>query len=249
MPVKLPNIELAEREPLAAEIARKLLGYLFSGEIGPGERLPSERQLAQSLGVGRSAVREALKALGFLGMLESRHGGGTYLKGTVSELLPQVVEWGLLLREPNMLDLVEARRHIEVVVAGLAAQRRDQQAIKELRGLLHTMAASSADPERFVEADMGFHLSLAKASGNSVLNDVLASIQSLLRAWIRRVIQAAGETGSSYEEHVPIFEAVESGEPEAARAAMTRHMEGASVRLMRTLQDSGGTPTQRELRG
>ena len=78
------------------EIARRLLDYFLSGEVEPGERIPSERRLAESLGVGRSLVREALKSLHLLGLLEVRQGDGTYLKRTDSELLPQVIEWGLL---------------------------------------------------------------------------------------------------------------------------------------------------------
>jgi GntR family transcriptional repressor for pyruvate dehydrogenase complex len=249
MAAKPPNLELVDREPLTAEIARKLLGYLLSGDIELGERLPSERQLAQSMGVGRSAVREALKALGFLGLVEARQGGGTYFRNSGSDILPQVVEWGLLLHEPHMLDLVEARGHIEVVVAGLAAERRDEQALEELRELLGVMREAGDDTKRFVEADANFHMRLAKAAENNVLSSVVMSIQSLMRVWIRRVIEAAGETNSSYLEHVPIFDSVERRDAAQARAAMGRHLDAATARLMRTLQDDNvaeSTPVERD---
>lgn len=219
------------------EVTRRLLDYFLSGELQAGARIPSERQLADSLGVGRSLVREALKSLHLLGLLEVRQGDGTFLKRTDSELLPQVIEWGLLLGERSTLDLVEARMHLEVVVAGLAAERRDDQDLDDLRGLLEAMRASD-DPARFVEADIGFHLRVAQAAGNAVLSDLLSGIRSLLRVWIRRVVEAAGETRPSYEQHVPIFEAIERGDREAAAAAMAAHMEGASARLQRTIHTS-----------
>ena len=238
MATGLPRIDLSSRETLTMEIARRLLDYFLSGEVEPGERIPSERRLAESLGVGRSLVREALKSLHLLGLLDVRQGDGTYLKRTDSELLPQVIEWGLLLGEKPALDLVEAREHLEVVVAGLAAERRDDQALDDLRGLLAEMQASSGDPVRFVEADVGFHLRVAEAAGNVVLSDMLNGVRALLRVWIRRVIEAAGETGPSYQEHLPIFEAIERGDGEAAAAAMAVHMAGASARLKASISSS-----------
>jgi GntR family transcriptional regulator, transcriptional repressor for pyruvate dehydrogenase complex len=238
MATGLPRIDLSSRETLTMEIARRLLDYFLSGEVEPGERIPSERRLAESLGVGRSLVREALKSLHVLGLLEVRQGDGTYLKRTDSELLPQVIEWGLLLGERPALDLVEARAHLEVVVAGLAAERRDAQAVDDLRGLLTAMRESGDDPARFVEADVGFHLRVAEAAGNVVLNDMLNGVRALLRVWIRRVIEAAGETGPSYADHLPIFEAIERGDKPAAITAMTAHMEGASARLKATISQS-----------
>src|SRR5215211_2840531 len=178
MATGLSRIDLSSRETLTMEVARRLLDYFLSGEVEPGMRIPSERRLAESLGVGRSLVREALKSLHVLGLLEVRQGDGTYLKRTDSELLPQVIEWGLLLGERPALDLVEARAHLEVVVAGLAAERRDEQALDDLRGLLKTMRESSGDPVRFVEADVGFHLRVAEAAGNVVLNDMLNGIRA-----------------------------------------------------------------------
>ena len=238
MATGLPRIDLSSRETVTMEVARRLLDYFLSGEFAPGGRIPSERRLAESLGVGRSLVREALKSLHLLGLLEVRQGDGTYLKRTDSELLPQVIEWGLLLGERPALDLVEARAHLEVVVAGLAAERRDAQALDDLRGLLAAMRQSSGNPLQFVEADVGFHLRVAEAAGNVVLSDMLSGVQALLRVWIRRVVEAAGRTGPSYEEHVPIFEAIERGDRAAATAAMAAHMDGASARLKATISQS-----------
>ena len=160
-----------------------------------------------------------------------------------------MIEWGLLLGERPALDLVEARAHLEVVVAGLAAERRDTQALDDLRGLLTAMRESSDNPLQFVEADVGFHLRVAEAAGNVVLSDMLNGVRALLRVWIRRVVEAAGTTGPSYEDHVPIFEAIERGDSAAATAAMAAHMEGASARLKATIEQSAwskATPERTE---
>lgn len=243
MTAELPRFELSEREDLPREIARKLADYIFSERLAPGSRMPSERQLAEALGVGRSAVREALKSLGLLGLVEVRQGAGTYLKRPDSDLLPRVIEWGLLLGERRTLDLVEARQHVEAVVARLAAERRDAADLERLESALLTMGAAAGSAESFVEADVAFHLAVARAAKNSVLSDVLNSIASLLEVWIRRVIIDRGETDSSYQEHVPIFDAIRCRDADAAGAAMTAHMEAAAARLRRTFDAEDTTPS------
>jgi GntR family transcriptional repressor for pyruvate dehydrogenase complex len=235
--VPLPNVEPIRREPLAAEVARRLVDYLLSGGVAPGARIPSERQLAEAFGVGRSAVREAIAALTLIGLIEVRHGDGTYLKRPDSPLLPQVVEWGLLLGEQRTADLVEARQMIEIDIVGLAAARRTEAHLAELGRALGRMeweARDGGDPAAFVEADVEFHLRLAEAAGNSALRDVLTSIQALLRAWIGRVI-AEGHRDVSYAEHVPIFVAVRECDAPAAERAMDVHMHSAAHRLQAAL--------------
>jgi GntR family transcriptional repressor for pyruvate dehydrogenase complex len=236
----LAGIAPIRREPLATEIARRLVEYLLSGQVGPGQRMPSERQLAQAFGVGRSAMREAIKSLSLIGLVEVRHGDGTYLRRTDDSLLPQVIEWGLLLGEPRTRDLVEARQKIESVIAGLAAERRSEDDLAELRRLLARMeqqAEPGGDADAFVEADVGFHLRLADAARNTALRDVLAGVQALLRVWISRVI-AAGHREISYREHVPILDAVARGDPMGAQAAMEAHMASAAGRLEQALADA-----------
>ncbi|MGH2615809.1 MAG: FadR/GntR family transcriptional regulator [Thermomicrobiales bacterium] len=233
----LPNVAPIRREPLAAEVARRLVDYLLSGGIEPGGRMPSERQLAEAFGVGRSAVREAIAALTLIGLIEVRHGDGTYLKRPDSPLLPQVVEWGLLLGEQRTIDLVEARQLIEVDIAGLAAQRRTEEDLVDLSRILARMeweARDGAEAKAFVDADVEFHLRLAEAARNSALRDVLTSIQALLRAWIGRVI-AQGYRELSYAEHVPILEAVRAQDARAAEEAMDAHLRSAARRLQETL--------------
>ncbi|MBX3031855.1 MAG: FadR family transcriptional regulator [Chloroflexi bacterium] len=229
------------RESVTTEVARKLLDYLLAGRFQPGQRLPGERQLAEALGVGRSVVREALKSLTLLGLIEVRQGSGTYLKSAESDLLPQVVEWGLLLGAKRTRDLVEARRHLEVVVAGLAAQRRDADALADLEAQVARMrAADPDDPDAFVAADVAFHLRIADAAGNETLYQVMASVRALLQVWISRVMRGADARFlETAHEHELIYEAIRDQDDAAARSAMEAHMESAYIRLGSTLTDDG----------
>jgi GntR family transcriptional repressor for pyruvate dehydrogenase complex len=234
---KLTNIDPIKRESLATQIARRLVEFIISGEIEPGERMPSERQLAEAFGVGRSAMREALKSLSLIGLIDGRQGDGPDLKRADAALLPQIIEWGLLIGEQRTLDLVEARQYIEIDIAELAALRRTDADLVELERIIQRMERSANDYTAFVEADVDFHLKLAEAARNSVLRDIHSSIQALLRAWIGRVIHAADSTSPSFEEHPPILDAVRAGDPERAKQAMESHMVSAAGRLAVTLRE------------
>ena len=118
---RLAPLQTIEPVSAVSAVTRRLLDFFTSGEIAAGDRLPAERQLAAQLGVGRSAVREALAALELLGIVSVRPGSGTYLKGSVSELLPQTLSWGLWLGEPKTVELIQVRQVLEVQVARLAA--------------------------------------------------------------------------------------------------------------------------------
>lgn len=241
MAARLPQFELDRRESANTELTRKLLDYLLSGELTPGQKIPPERALAEALGVGRAAVRHAIKSLSLLGLLEQRQGDGTYLSRTESDLLPRVIEWGLLLGERHLDDLVEARHHLEIVLAGLAAERRSAEELEALRAAFAAMAAAT-DAESYVEADIAFHLQIAAASHNSALAGILENVQSLLRVWARRVIEAAGETSTSLTMHRRVLRAIEQRDAEAARQTMEAHMARAGRRLRATLTEFAEEP-------
>jgi GntR family transcriptional regulator, transcriptional repressor for pyruvate dehydrogenase complex len=230
MAANLSRIELPPREPLGSEVARRLLDYLLSGAVAPGNRIPSERQLAESLGVNRPAVREAIRALGFLGLLEVRQGSGTYFRGPDQELLYRLFEWTLLFGDGKARDLLETRADLEVAACGRAAERRSEDDVAALGELLERMRVS--DQESFPDADLAFHSRIAVMAGNVVLRDMLASIRTVIRGWVERNIRAAGTTRIAYRDHVPIYQAIVAGDAEAARAAMAAHMRAAIGRLL-----------------
>jgi GntR family transcriptional repressor for pyruvate dehydrogenase complex len=233
----LPRFAMSPREPANVELTRKMLDYLLSGEFKAGQRIPSERQLAEALGVGRSAVRETVKSLSLLGLIEQRPGDGTYLTKSNSDLLPRVIEWGLLLGERRVHELIEIRHHLEIILAGLAAERRTQDQLQRMQTLIAEMTDAGDDYPRYVEADIAFHLEIAAASGNAGLAGILESVQSLLRVWATRVISAAKETKTSLAMHIAILEAIEKQDADGTRAAMTAHMDRAGRRLRATIAE------------
>jgi len=219
-------------------VARRLLAQLQSDDLRPGDRLPAERQLAASLGVGRGAVREVLAALELLGVVDSRHGSGTYLTDNPSMLLPQVVEWGLLLQRPQTLQLIEARRHLETSLAGIAAAHRDVEGLLRLREQFDRMAKHAADDDvdGFVEADADFHLEVARMSRNEVMGGMLQSVSSLLRVWMSHAVRVDdGQQEATLAEHGAVVEAIAAGQPSAAERAMRTHVRNAESRLLRSL--------------
>lgn len=230
-------------------VARRLLDVLLSGEFAVGDRLPPERELAASLEVGRSAVREATQALAMLGLVEVRQGAGTYVRGTTSDLLPKTLEWGLLLGDRGTRDLVETRICIEVEVARLAAERCSTDELADLEALVTQMRASVDDgpealveddgPETLVELGLAFHLALAAAAHNEVLAGLLESLSELLRAWTRRL--RTGGTGTAamsvrIDQHDAVLDACRRGDPDAAGTAMRTHLQSSLERLEETLQ-------------
>ncbi|MER6090480.1 FadR/GntR family transcriptional regulator [Streptomyces bluensis] len=226
----LARIEREEPQAPAVEVARRLLDHLLtSGRLRAGDRLPPERQLAETFGVGRSAVREALKSLSLLGLLEIRQGDGTYVRGATSDLLPQVLEWGLMLGDHTMDELLEARACVEVDLAELAALRRTDNDVTALEAHLARMAAEHDDPERYLEADLAFHRALAQASHNSALAGLQARLETLVAVWIRQNIRKPGE--GRLGEHEAVLKAVRARNARAARAAMHAHMDSATRRL------------------
>jgi len=234
----LGPVDFAHRETISTEIARRLLAYILAGNVRPGEKIPSERNLAELLGVGRSIVREALKSLTLLGLVEVRQGDGTYLRSSESDLLPQSIEWGLLLGQKRTKDIVEARRYLEVILAGLAAQRRDDADLDELNRLVGEMR-DATDAASFVTADIAFHLRVAQTARNESLTQIMTSIRSLLRVWITRVMEAAESFQPSIDEHVAVYDAIRGGDPMAARLAMEAHMDDAVGRLEAIVKKSG----------
>jgi GntR family transcriptional repressor for pyruvate dehydrogenase complex len=228
---------VGRREPPSVELTRLLLEYLLSGRFQPGDRIPSERQLSESLSVGRSAVRDALRPLTAFGLLETRIGDGTYLSDPQTNLLPRLIEWGMLVQEQQVLDLIEVRWHMEVVTVRLAAERRNEKDVADLREALAALAAAE-NPEDFSRLDTAFHLRIAEASGNTVLFAMLDRLQTLLRVWILRIQKTSPRLKATYDDHVPIMDAIAAGDPELAAAAMAAHLTGATERLRATFENA-----------
>lgn len=232
----LTDFEPIQAESLDAQLSRQLLDHLLSGSVAAGERLPSERVLAETLGVSRQSVRNSVKSLSSLGIIETRAGSGSYLVAQQSTLLPRVIEWGVLLSQSWATDLIDARCELEILLAGMAANRRTEQGMDAIRQAYSAMVAAADDYPAYAQADAQFHIAVAEAGRNSTLAGVLRNVRTMMHAWTVRVITAAGETETSLPLHEAILLAVERQDSDAARMAMSRHMERAVRRLHESQQ-------------
>jgi GntR family transcriptional repressor for pyruvate dehydrogenase complex len=228
------------RESSVSEVAKRLLDHLSAGDIRPGTRLPAERQLAEALGVARSSVRGALSALDVLGIIEIRPGSGSYVREGTSEFLPRAINWGLMLGQRRTQDLVEVRTYLEAVSARLAAERATDEDLTLLEEHLRQMRAAGGDAKAFIDADIDFHLEMARIARNSVLSDILHSIRALLQVWMERVSDIEGTVSGTLCEHDAILQAVRARDPEGADRAMAEHMRMASRRLRESVDNEFG---------
>lgn len=223
----------AGRSP-SGSAANRLLELLLGDSMRPGDRLPSERQLTEALGVGRSAVREALAALEVLGIVETRAGSGTYLRSATSELLPQTLSWSMLVDQERTEDLAVVRGALERAAAELAARHGDPGDIGRLRELLVAQRDAREEPDRFIDADAAFHQHIAAIARNPILTDLLATSRSLLRVWFENAVEDAADIDAAIREHTEVTEAIASGDPAVAVEAMDRHMRTATARIVRS---------------
>lgn len=214
------------------EVARRLLDLFTSGSIEPGARLPPERRLASTLGVGRSAVREALAALEILGIVQVRPGSGTYLGGGASELLPQTLRWGLLIGRKPTLELLELRSGLEIYTARLAAARADARGVASARAAVDGMRDRLDRLTAFVAADQDFHDTLAAMAANSALDGQLHVVRSLLQVYADRAVQDRGSAERAIVEHQRVLDAVAARDADGAASAMAQHMATAAARIL-----------------
>jgi GntR family transcriptional repressor for pyruvate dehydrogenase complex len=213
-----------ERTFLAQEIAQRFLRLLQDGQLQAGEKLPAERELASLLGVGRPSLREALRALQLMNVVEVRPGEGTYVSSLKAEHLAEPLRLLLLLQDVTYLEVLEARRSIEPAIAALAAERIGEEELEQLRSCLGNARACVDDPAGFLDADLELHSVIVEASRNPLLIGIMASISSLGPATRKRTAYIPGVRGVALEDHARIVDAIALRDADASRKAMENHI-------------------------
>lgn len=225
-------LPISPRETVVDAIVRALVQYIAENRLQAGDRLPSERTLVEMLGASRLPIREALSVLKGLGIVESRHGKGFFVK----QLDPAAV-FGMLsplLKIQPAMDqrhLLEARLALEQEIAALAARHRSDENLDVLKDELDAMVASIRDRTEYVAHDKAFHRELARATGNPVFGVFMASITDLLAELHDRFRDSLAFRQEAIGEHEQIVQAVQQSHSEAARKAMQRHLANAIKRL------------------
>lgn len=215
---------LVERESLAEKVAKHILTLVRQGDLIPGQKLPSERDLAGSMGVGRPSLREALRALSLMGVLEIRHGEGVFVTELTPDALLQPLEFFLTLDDQSLDILFEARVAIEAGIAEIAASKITGDEIESLRRCMDRGVAALDDPDGFRQVDLEFHRRIVEATKNPFLIRVAQSFQELGKASRQITVQLPGVPKQSHADHATILAALAEGDVAAARQAMVRHL-------------------------
>jgi GntR family transcriptional repressor for pyruvate dehydrogenase complex len=217
------KIEAVKVRRLYLEIANQIESQITTGKISVGERLPSERDLAERFGVSRPTIREAMIALEIAGLVEIRTGSGIYVKQQSNNGNGLVADEG-----PGAFEILEARRLIESETAVLAAARITDKQLKELEQALEVMNAEDKESTVSEQADKRFHCIIAEASGNSALAATVdwlweLRIKSELGALFHKRVREMG-VHPSVDEHRRIYNALSRRDPEQAKRAMLDHI-------------------------
>lgn len=224
---------------ISEEIAKQIMDLISSGNLVPGQRLPSERELCETFGASRSSVREALRCLSIVGVLYARVGDGTSVAVDGKKFLRNIIEWRLITERHDIENLLEVRIALEGVSAAKAASHATEEDIEMLRKLLAKMKASIDDNKTFASLDLQFHEMLANMSGNALLVDLIALIRSQLLKAVYTVLLVPHALPLAYKEHLAIFEAIERHDSVAASKAMQAHLEAHLRRFAKAGEDSG----------
>jgi GntR family transcriptional repressor for pyruvate dehydrogenase complex len=229
------------RTTLTASAFEKLISHVVTGEWKAGDRIPPERELCQQLGIARTSLREALKAMELMGMLDSRVGYGTFVCPR-SEFLSRPLLWAFTGTDhAELRDIMEARGFLERDLAGLAAERGSPEELDRIGGTVHSMKESVARGESIFEADLAFHLAIAEAAHNEVLRNAVQLLRNLMRQWILLKLMIPAVPNKVLKQHEAIFKAIRARDAQGARDAMWGHLE-ATIHLVEGLVQKKSKP-------
>ncbi|MFI9843868.1 FadR/GntR family transcriptional regulator [Nonomuraea sp. NPDC051941] len=217
--------------PLVEQATQHLREQITQGEWPVGTRLPGENALAKALGVGRSTVREALRALAGAGLVQARQGSGVFVIATdIAE------DWPARLRRAAITDVYEVRMMVETQAARMAAQRRTEEDVAALEEALAARArAASQDDAAFVDADIALHAAVVAAAGNPVLTDLFAEFAPALREGLIGLVEVLGlrahDRNPGHDTHAELVAAVRDGDGAAAGAILQAELEQTLAHL------------------
>ncbi len=228
-----------ESERLYERIVEQIEQRILQGDLHVGDQLPPERELCEQLGVSRTAVREAVKALRQKGLVEIYPGRGTFIANGTSQAMRRSLNLVVKLgRSGDSDQLVQVREILEPEIAALAAAHATPEQIVTMNDAVAAMDAALDDADRFVEADLAFHLALAEATQNDIIPTLMDSIIDLLREQRKLIFTTPGGPQRGQVHHKRILKAIKQRDMEAARKAMRAH-------LVQVRQDSSARRTRR----
>lgn len=212
------------RESVADRVARRILDMVTARALKPGDQLPPERDMAESLGVSRPSVREAIRGLAILGVVRSRQGGGSTITKLDGDALLGPIRFFLSLEEVNIRELYDARSLIESDVARRAAVHMPDASLAQLAGILAAQQLTLTDARAFRLSDFAFHQAIWGGCGNAFLKRMGQSLNELGLEFRKRASETAGVLQQSHADHVRLLDALIARDPDAAADAAATHM-------------------------
>lgn len=224
---KLPRLK---KENLYEKVAEEIRDFIINNELKPGDRLPTERELVEQLGVSRSSVREGLRKLEILGILEVRPKEGITVKSQDIDVQPMVEKFTYRYKtnDVSFFELLEAREAIEEIIVKLAAQRANEEDLAEMRRWLNKMEEKFERGEYLASEDLKFHQAILAASKNAVLMEFGAILEEFFQETILAGSKASREQGPrrrTLEEHKELYESIKNKDAKRAIRVMRKHLE------------------------
>jgi GntR family transcriptional repressor for pyruvate dehydrogenase complex len=224
--MSISNLKPVSRVTLGEQVAAQLAEQIAEGVWHPGDRLPPEAELCTTLKIGRSTLREALKSLAYVGLVQMRPGEGTYVLDNTQLLADRIRTRGNLKTEKELQDVSEARLILETELAAMAAERMDPGDVEKLEGILRDMKSClDLDSDEYAALDVDFHLAIAKSSKNQLLYELLVPIRNVLQEFIRKSQELPGIKQNAHEHHAKILTALRQRNPEKAKREMRAHLQ------------------------
>jgi GntR family transcriptional repressor for pyruvate dehydrogenase complex len=221
----MKSVTAIQRTTITEAAFEQLIANVVNGTWAAGDRLPPERDLCQQFGIARTSLREALKAMELVGMLDSRVGDGTFVCDR-SQFLSRPLLWAFTGTDHNELqDIMEARTLIEENLAGLAAERASDDEIARIGAAVQQMSDSVKAGSSILEADMSFHLAVANAAHNTILTNAVQLLRNVMRQWLFYKVLIPNVAPTVLDRHKAIYRAIAAHKPAAARSAMRRHLQ------------------------
>jgi GntR family transcriptional repressor for pyruvate dehydrogenase complex len=219
-----PQAVPIERTTMAAAAFEQLISNVVHGNWKAGDLIPPERELCQQLGIARTSLREALKAMELIGMLESRVGFGTTIRPR-SEFLSRPLLWAFTGTDHMELrELLEARALMERDLAGLAAERATAEDLAAIGETIELMAQAIKSSAPVLDADMAFHLAIARAAHNEVLGNAGQLLRNLMKYWLDLKLRLPNVPKSAMKRHRAIYQAILDRDAKAAQRLMWEHL-------------------------
>ncbi len=210
------------------EAIEKIKSMIVSGELGPGDRLPPEKELAERLGLSRSSMREAVKALEVIRVLDVRRGDGTYVTSLEPHLLLEAISFVIDMHDDDsLLELFAVRRMLESQATGLAASNATAEAAEALQAEIAAVDPATVSIDDLVAHDIRFHRDIVRMTGNGYLASLIESLSSqTIRARVWRGLTESGAVERTLSEHRAIAEAIAQHDSALATSLATAHIAG-----------------------